>query len=416
MVVSSCLDTDLYKISMQACIHKHFSDADVEYVLINRSTDVELTYEAVDWIRDQVMSWDKLRYQPDEIEYLKKELSYLPPAFFDFLPTVRLNPQEEVSIVYNGGSDLKVNVKGKWDIVMWYEVPILATISEAYFKFVDTDWDMEGQRELAMDKARRLVEAKCPFSEFGTRRRRSRDIQRLVAKAISDSVGPTSANPSPFFIGSSNVAIAREMGFKPVGTVAHELIMGVAAYDNDCINANQRSMEVWVDTVGPDHTGVALTDTYGTQYYLKNWKEPYLSYYTGVRQDSGDPEEFTAIISQFYKAKGIPPNQKRIIYSDALTVEKCLKYRDVAYKYGLVPAFGIGTYLTNDFHKKSDPSQKSVPLNIVIKLSKVNGNLAVKLSDNVGKNTGDAEEVKRVKELIGYSEEGLAIDENRRWD
>jgi nicotinic acid phosphoribosyltransferase len=44
-------------------------------------------------------------------------------------------------------------------------------------------------------------------------------------------------------------------------------------------------------------------------------------------------------------------------------------------------AFGIGTFLSNDFRKASDPDQVSKPLNIVIKLNKINGKDAVKLSD-----------------------------------
>jgi nicotinate phosphoribosyltransferase len=48
-------------------------------------------------------------------------------------------------------------------------------------------------------------------------------------------------------------------------------------------------------------------------------------------------------------------------------------------------AFGIGTFLSNDFRKASDPDQVSKPLNIVIKLNKINGKDAVKLSDDKGK-------------------------------
>jgi nicotinic acid phosphoribosyltransferase len=48
-------------------------------------------------------------------------------------------------------------------------------------------------------------------------------------------------------------------------------------------------------------------------------------------------------------------------------------------------AFGIGTFLTNDFKRVSDPSQTSKALNIVIKLNQLNGRDCVKLSDDAGK-------------------------------
>ncbi len=50
-----------------------------------------------------------------------------------------------------------------------------------------------------------------------------------------------------------------------------------------------------------------------------------------------------------------------------------------------VGSFGIGTSLSNDFKKASDGAEKSRALNMVIKLSSVDGKLTVKISDDITK-------------------------------
>jgi len=52
----------------------------------------------------------------------------------------------------------------------------------------------------------------------------------------------------------------------------------------------------------------------------------------------------------------------------------------------------------------------------VIKLKSAGGNHAVKISDNVGKNTGDAATLEDVKRRLGYTERGwTGGDEAHRW-
>lgn len=71
---------------------------------------------------------------------------------------------------------------------------------------------------------------------------------------------------------------------------------------------------------------------------------------------------------------------------------------------------------TDDFQKLST-NERSAPLNIVIKLNTAAGHPAIKISDNIGKNTGDSSKVAQVKQVLGYKEAAFnAGDEAHRWD
>lgn len=140
----------------------------------------------------------------------------------------------------------------------------------------------------------------------------------------------------------------------------------------------------------------------------------YAKVFAGVRQDSGDPKEFVKLIKSFYVSQGIH-DKKTVIFSDSLDVDRCIEYKQVTDDAGLSPSFGVGTFFTNDFTNK-ETGQKSKPLNIVIKLSSAGGRPAVKISDNLGKNTGDSSEVARVKRELGYVERAWeGVDEKNRW-
>jgi nicotinate phosphoribosyltransferase len=104
----------------------------------------------------------------------------------------------------------------------------------------------------------------------------------------------------------------------------------------------------------PQVLGIALTDTFGTRNFLKAFRQrvesdeqsrTYAEVFNGVRQDSGDPIEFVKLVSRFYDDQGI--KKKTVVFSDSLDVEKCLHYKAVSEEHGLVPSFGVGTFLTS---------------------------------------------------------------------
>lgn len=112
---------------------------------------------------------------------------------------------------------------------------------------------------------------------------------------------------------------------------------------------------------------------------------------------------FAPRVKQMYETLKIDYHEKLLVYSDALNVKKALKIEQQCREFGfekgmssplpspsvsdIFPvAFGIGTFFTNDFRKLSSGlTEESKALNMVIKISSVNGTPCVKISDDLNK-------------------------------
>lgn len=196
----------------------------------------------------------------DELEFLKKECSYLNDAYLRYLEAFRLKPKEHIDVTFDlvedTGSDedvgeVHVSIKGLWVETILYEIPILALTSEAYFRFCDKDWSYYLQEEKALRKGSTLLQNKCLFSEFGTRRRRNYKTQDLVMSGLIKASRAGKENGwGGQFTGTSNVHFAMKYGVRPVGTVAHEWYMGIAAITNDYENANEMALRYWMACFG----------------------------------------------------------------------------------------------------------------------------------------------------------------------
>lgn len=152
--VRSILDTDLYKLTMQQAIQlSSISDPQVSYKFTNRSAkDMHFTRDCVDLIRTCIQDLAQLQLTPEEKEWLATNCPYLRPQYLDYLQQFRFQPKEQVHVTYvpldetESHGHLEISVTGKWSEVILYEVPLMSIVSEAYFRTVDTRWDMTGQR------------------------------------------------------------------------------------------------------------------------------------------------------------------------------------------------------------------------------------------------------------------------------
>lgn len=201
-----------------------------------------------------------IRVSPDEIEFLKKRCPYFNDAYLQFLTTFKLTPSEQIEITWtpvdDTGSDEDVGgieylIKGRWVETILYEIPLLALTSQAYFMFCDKDWDYNGQEDKAFRKGCALLEHGCVFSEFGSRRRRDYHTQDLVMKGLCAAAKESQKKGwKGVFTGSSNVHFAMKYDVDPVGTVAHEWYMTIAAITDDYENANEIALRYWLGCFG----------------------------------------------------------------------------------------------------------------------------------------------------------------------
>lgn len=246
-------------------------------------------------------------------------------------------------------------------------------------------------------------------------------------------------------------------GLKPIGTIAHEWIMAIGAKEG-YEGVNAKAMAKWeqgmrpcadqafyraqpiaptavysASASSPLHT--MLTDTFTAGVFFAEFtadREMALRW-NGLRHDSGDPIVFAQHARDAWldvgaeledgKVKG-----RRVIFSDGLDVDEALRIGRECERIGIAcgcwrvgggnfrvdiasptfaatASYGIGTHLTNDFARASDSSASSKPLNIVVKIHRIDGLDCVKLTDDRGKYTGDKEVVQRVMRELGVKGE-----------
>ena len=389
-IINHLLDNDLYKLTMQMAVIKKFPYAKVKYVFINRGGH-QFPDGFVDELRIQLSKMEHLCLSKDQKLWMKKNLKFLEPSYLDFLEGYRYD-SSEIKIVQTG-SNLEIEIEGYFYRTILWEVPLMALISELYFLMVgEHPWDEDERHRNNIVKRCVFRSKGLHYADFGTRRRFSFDIQK---EFIEDNINHEDTN----FVGTSNVYLAYLHNLKAIGTHAHEWFMFHAAKYGYKM-ANHLAMENWVDVYRGD-LGIALSDTFTTEVFFQSFDKKFAKLYDGVRQDSGDPKEFTDKVINHYKSLGIDPKSKTIIFSDSLNLEKAIDLKD--YCRGKIKcSFGIGTNFTNDVGV--------IPLNMVIKMSeaKPEGEVwhkTIKLSDVSGKNTGDWKEIEMAKYALNIEDE-----------
>ena len=367
MIIKSLLDTDLYKFTMQQCVLHQFPGADVQYRFKCRTPGIDLR-PCIDEINAELDALCELTFRDDELAFLEG-LRFIKPDFVEFLSLFHLK-RKYVTVTpsddYPCGID--ISIKGPWLHTILFEIPVLAIVNEVYFRrnYPDLD-ETEGLKRLN-DKIELLLNepdnAGLHISDYGTRRRFSCAWQKKVLEIMQARLGG-------ILTGTSNVMFAKELGLTPHGTMAHEYLQACQALGPRLRDSQVYGFEMWAKEYRGD-LGIALSDVYGMDPFLKDFDMYFCKLFDGARHDSGDPFVWGERMIEHWRRNKCDPRSKSLIFSDSLNVPRVIElYRRFHGRVGI--AFGIGTNLMND--------RGPQPLNVVLKMVKANGQPVAKISD-----------------------------------
>jgi nicotinate phosphoribosyltransferase len=267
MIITSLLDTDLYKFTMMQAVLHQFPGAQVEYRFKCRNPGVDLAAHATD-IREEIRALCCLHFQDSELAYLRS-LRFIKSDFVDFLALFRLN-EKYITVTALPDGEIDIAIVGPWLHTILFEIPVLAIVNEVYFRNTQTVPDFqEGRKRLDLKisqlRADGLSELK--IADYGTRRRFSRawhdEVLRVLVARLGTAQSPGHSSGTPGQLaGTSNVLAAMWLGLSPLGTMAHEYLQATQALGPRLRDSQIYAFESWAREYRGD-LGIALSDVYG---------------------------------------------------------------------------------------------------------------------------------------------------------
>ena len=175
MIITSLLDTDLYKFTMMQVVLHHFPAASVEYRFRCRTPGVDLV-PYIDEIRDEVRGLCALRFSDVELDYLRR-MRFIKSDFVDFLALFHLN-EKYISITPSpkGNGEIDIEITGPWLHTILFEIPVLAIVNEVYFR--------NTQREPRLSRRPRAAAREDQAARCEARIRRLQDRRLRHAPAL----------------------------------------------------------------------------------------------------------------------------------------------------------------------------------------------------------------------------------------
>lgn len=396
-IIHHLSQTDAYKLSMAYVIYhlyrKYKTGWSFKFRNMKDHLAVMTPVKMQEWvgeIQKEINHLATLRWTEDEILFISKKMPWLTldgGLFLDWLRNFQVKAEDILVFIENGELRIETDEKASWLQSTFYEIYLLVIVNETGFRlFYNYDELLESHKRNTDKKFEKLLSGEYVLgavSEFGLRRELSEEAQEYVIKkfmAHRDELNAKGTN----YVGTSNVYMSMKYGTTPIGTMAHEFIMGVGQGDpaKNPAYSNRFAMESWTQIYGVLN-GIFLTDTITDKMCRMDMDFKFASSFKGVRNDSGDPIEWGENWIKHYEKLGIDPKTKTLLFSNSLDFKRADEiYRHFAGRVNV--AFGIGTYLSNDTFVN--------PFNIVMKMTTCNGHPVAKISDDAGKGMCKSEE------------------------
>lgn len=393
-IITSLLDTDLYKLTMQCFALNHKKGRQwAKYTLTCRSK-INLIPIKED-VKTQINFFKTLTFKEEEIAYLES-LSLFNYEYLNYLR--KFNFSQVNFHIFEKDNQLQITVEGPWEDAILVEVPLLAIIQEIYFQKTKNLDDARNKLNIKIKRYKNELR-KFKLVDFGTRRRFSKAWHEEVVGTLNKELG---AN----FLGTSNVFLAKKLGIKPIGTMAHEYFQAFQVLGTSFETSQKEALYAW-NNFYKEKLNVALTDILGVNVFLNDCDKDLTERINGYRHDSGCPFSWGYRMLAHFSEMSVDPKHKVLVFSDNLNFDLASNL-DSEFGDKTTVIFGIGTFLTNDFDSHK-------PVSLVMKLVGMNGKPTIKVSDEKAKVICEDENFKNyvldyVKKVEKYPVINIAVD------
>ena len=368
-IIPSLLYLDLYKLTMLQFFMNWFPNVWAKYNLKVRSAFDFTPY--IDEINFQLDELCKLRFTEDELGWMRKRLFFLKKTTIDKLRGFSMDRNYVHAYIDDDGK-FQCYSEGPLIQASLFEIYVLAILQEIRSRAVVENENLtEGQKILSDN-----IEKIKTFSKIHPFRVADFSCRRAVSvKWLDYVISQMKEISSRNFVGTSCVYFAMKYDLTPIGTMAHEAQM-LGQSQTHPYDSIEYILEKWAQEYKGE-LGIALSDTFGSKYFFKKaFHKGLAMQYAGLRHDSGDPIAFGEDAIEFYEEKGINPNNKTLVFSDGLTVERAFEICR-HFNGRIQTSFGIGTKIGNALGIEA--------LQIVMKLVEADGKPVIKVSDTPGK-------------------------------
>lgn len=318
MIVKSILDTDLYKFTTSYAYMKLFPQARGTFEFFDRDL-TEYPEDFVQKVYLELSNLGMLRLTNSELDYMTSNCRFVPQVYWEWLYSFRFN-SGKVQVWLDDKKHLHITVTDYLYKVTLYEVPILAIISELRNRVLGNNCDMSEVIKKLEPKLRLSNVAGIKFSEFGTRRRFSYNVQDEVVSAIKEG--------SIYCTGTSNCYLAMKYEMPSRTPIANG-------------NLQARCRMMYLYDIASRHKGLVMSTDNQTEYQLGFWT---------IHGDVGDFDPIQDLwktevyglanyLRDRYKSKAL-----EALHNDYK--ETCDKYRAMSYAVysscKLIPTDGLG--------------------------------------------------------------------------